>query len=222
MFTGLVEAVGRVRLVRRTGSGSSVVVEAPFASELSVGESVCVNGTCLTVTRRDATAFVADATSTTLDATTLGSLSRGSRVNLERAVRAGDRLGGHVVSGHVDGVGVVASVERVENVVTVTVRVPHDLLRFVVEKGSIAIDGTSLTVQRVTDDRITLAFIPETMRSTVGSQYRPGVRVNIETDVLARHQARLLQGETPHKDGAQTVQPGGVTEEKLRKLGFTE
>jgi riboflavin synthase len=222
VFTGLVEAVGRVRLARRTGSGLTLRIEVPFARELETGESVAVNGVCLTVVRSDAGSFEADAAQTTLDGTTLGSLTSGSRVNLERAVRAGERLGGHIVSGHVDGVGTVDRVERARGTAGVVVRVPRRLLRFVVDKGSIAIDGTSLTVQRVDGDRIWMALIPETMRATISSQYRPGVRVNVETDLIARQQARLLEvGATDHGGGA-NGREDGITSERLRKLGFLE
>ncbi|MBN2565908.1 MAG: riboflavin synthase [Candidatus Eisenbacteria bacterium] len=223
MFTGLIEAKGRLRSVRRIASGKALLIEAPFSRELASGESVSVNGVCLTVTRCDVATFEADVARTTLGITTLDALSPGSDVNLERALRASDRLGGHVVTGHVDGVGTVSRVDSGRDGVRVTIELPRDLLRFVVARGSIAVDGVSLTVAEMRSTSIVVALIPETLRRTLASGYRVGTVVNIETDVLARHQARLSESGR-EQDGKRNraEEERGITREKLRKLGFME
>jgi riboflavin synthase len=223
MFTGLVEARGRVRSVRRTDEGLSFLIEAPLASDLEAGESVAVNGACLTVTRSNAFSFEVDAVRTTLDATTLGAFRAGTEVNLERALRLGDRLGGHIVAGHIDGVGVISRIESGGDATRLTIDVPDGLERFIVEKGSIAVDGVSLTVAHDWGCSIVVALIPETLDRTVASCYRKGTRVNIETDVLARHQAKL-EGAPRRSDGepTDTGKERGITLERLRELGFTE
>jgi riboflavin synthase alpha subunit len=217
VFTGIVEAVGRVRSVRRTGPGATLTVEAPFAASLRRGESVCVSGVCLTVTAVEGSRFRADAVARTLEMTTLGGLRAGSRVNLERAVRAGDRMGGHLVTGHADGTGVVRSVRAVGRGRDLVIELPAGLAAQVVERGSVALDGTSLTVAAVDGRRVTVSLIPETLAATVAGAYRPGSRVNVETDALAN--ARGARGE-----GGQTGMPEarGVTMEQLREQGFVK
>jgi riboflavin synthase len=218
MFTGLVEAMGRIERSRRTAGGSVIRIAAPFAGELEVGESVSVNGVCQTVVRAGSGGFEVDAVARTLEVTTLGNLSGGDEVNLERALRLGDRLGGHMVTGHVDGVGAVLSLSQGREGTLLTIEIPGELTRHVVPRGSIAIDGTSLTVAEVDGARVTVALIPETLRATIAGTYRRGTAVNIETDVLAKHQEKLLRG--GREDGA--GQGSGLTEERLRELGFTE
>jgi riboflavin synthase alpha subunit len=222
MFTGLIEETGRVRTIRRTATGVSLVIDTAVASELGPGESVAVNGVCLTVTRAAAPVFEVDAVRTTLEATTLGGLKNGDVVNLERALRVGDRLGGHIVSGHVDGVGTIRSVDTGRDGVRVTVEVPENALPFIVPRGSIAIDGISLTVASVAQRNVTVAIIPETLRRTGASRYRAGMLVNIETDILAKQQARLTRSRENAEGRPRGEQPGGITEERLRELGFME
>ncbi len=223
MFTGLVESIGRVAWVRRTGDGATVRVEAPFASELARGESVSVNGVCQTVVRSDRSGFEVDVVRQTLSVTTIGSLRGGGKVNLERALRLGDRLGGHMVAGHVDGVARVTALRRDADGTRLTFELPPDLSRHVVARGSIAVDGVSLTVAEVSGATVTVALIPETLRATVAGTYGPGTRVNVETDLLVKHQEKLLGGgasggrpDAPGEGG------GGLTEKRLRELGFTE
>jgi riboflavin synthase len=221
MFTGLVEAVGRVDWVRRGASGVRIRISAPFASELEQGESVSVNGVCQTVVRADRSAFEVDAVAQTLSITTLGTMRGGAYVNLERALRAGDRMGGHFVTGHADGVARVTEMKRGRDGVRLSVEIPGELVRYVVERGSIALDGVSLTVAETDGARVTVALIPETLRATVAAGYRSGTRVNIETDVMAKQQEKLLlrsPDASRDQDGARKV----LTVERLKELGFTE
>jgi riboflavin synthase len=215
MFTGLVEAKGRVVRARRTSAGAALRIEADFARELAPGESVCLNGVCQTVVRADSTGFEVDAVARTLSVTALGGLRQGSTVNLERAVRAGDRLGGHIVTGHVDGVGRVIELAKGPEGVLLRLELPPELARYVVKRGSIAVDGVSLTVADIDRTALTVALIPETLRSTIAGDYRAGTAVNIEADVIAKHQEKLLL-ERDEPDA------GGITMERLRELGFTE
>ena len=222
MFTGLVECKGRVMWLRRTHGGAAIRIAAPFASELEHGESVSVNGVCQTVVRADAAAFEVDAVAQTLSLTTIGELVSGNEVNLERALRMGDRLGGHMVAGHVDGVARVLQLRSDRNGTRLTLELPAPLARYVVQRGSIAVDGVSLTVAEVAGERVTVALIPETLRATLAGAYRSGMKVNIETDLLAKHQEKLLEGrgETsgpPDSDES----AGGLTDKRLRELGFT-
>ncbi len=221
MFTGLVECKGRVVWRRRTHGGAAIRIAAPFASELEQGESVSVNGVCQTVVRSDGTAFEVDAVAQTLSVTTMGELVSGGEVNLERALRMGDRLGGHMVAGHVDGVARVLELRSDRNGTRLMLELPTPLLRYVVARGSIAVDGVSLTVAEVAGERVTVALIPETLRATLAGSYRPGIRVNIETDLLARYQEKLIEGRgeasgPPNSDES----AGGLTEKRLRELGF--
>ncbi len=224
MFTGLVETRGRLLALRRSGDGARLRVSAPFAGELERGDSVAVNGICLTVVALFEGGFEADAVERTLSLTTLGSLPRGSEVNLERALSLGDRLGGHMVTGHIDGVAAVAAVRPGAPGRDVVFELPRDLMRHVAEKGSIAIDGISLTVASVQATRVTVSLIPETLAATVAGGYRPGLRVNVETDVAAKYQEALLRdrggdgAEADDHDGGR--RDAGITLERLRELGF--
>jgi riboflavin synthase len=187
MFTGLIAELGRVSGVERSADGARVRIEASSASELRDGDSIAVNGVCLTATNVDGGSFSAEAMNETLNVTSLGALDAGARVNLELPLRAGDRLGGHVVQGHVDGVGTIA--ERTEDGFAQTVRIeaPEQVLRYVVEKGSIAVDGVSLTVAGLDDRSFTVSLIPETIERTNLGGAAPGAPVNLEVDVLAKY-----------------------------------
>ena len=221
MFTGLVECKGRVMRSRRLAGAAVIRIAAPFARELVQGESVSVSGVCQTVVRCDAASFEVDAIAATIALTTLGEVRSGNDVNLERALRLGDRLGGHMVTGHVDGVARVVEVRHNRDGSRLTLELPAELVRHVVPRGSIALDGVSLTVAEVTGRRVTVALIPETLRATVAGTYRPGVRVNVETDLLAKHQEKLLEGRGDSSgppDGDEST--GGLTEKQLRELGF--
>ena len=187
MFTGLIAELGRVSGVERSAAGARVRIEASSASELRDGDSIAVNGVCLTVTNVNGGSFSAEAMNETLGRTSLGALDAGARVNLELPLRAGDRLGGHVVQGHVDGVGTIA--ERTEDGFAQTLRIeaPEQVLRYVVQKGSIAVDGVSLTVAGLDDRSFTVSLIPETIERTNLGGAAPGTPVNLEVDVLAKY-----------------------------------
>ena len=175
MFTGIVEGIGRIEGIERGGKSLSLSVHCPFAAELENGESVAVNGTCLTVTEKSDSVFHADVTPETFRRTSLSELTVGSSVNLERAMKADGRFGGHIVSGHIDGTGTIAETEREGNAVWVCVSTPKEILDLIVQKGSIAIDGISLTLAYVDDDCFKVSVIPHTGEETILLKKKPGV-----------------------------------------------
>lgn len=199
MFTGIVQAVGEVVAAQpRDGDLVLTLDVAELAARvdaqrLAVGESICVSGACLTVVRFDGRHFTADVSRETIAATTLGSLAPGDRVNLEAALRAGDPLGGHLVSGHVDAVAQVVSLEQDARSLRLLVEVPADLMRFMVSKGSVALDGVSLTVNQAGNRRIAVNLIPHTVAETTFSAIQPGSRLNLEVDQLARYAQGALR-----------------------------
>lgn len=199
MFTGIVREVGVVREVSRDGDGARLRLGAGFSGELAAGDSVAVEGVCLTVADLDDEGFAADAMNQTLALTTLGDLAAGDPVNLEPALRAGDPMGGHVVQGHVDGVGEVIAVRDDGFARRVEVRLPEELRRYVVERGSVTLAGTSLTVAGVSADSLEVALIPETLERTTLGGAREGARLNVEVDVLARYVERLLESQQERK-----------------------
>jgi riboflavin synthase len=193
MFTGLVQDLGTVAELHETADGVRIAIESPLAGELGEGDSVAVNGVCLTaVGLCKGERFGADVMQETLRRSSLGAIERGSAVNLELPLRAADRLGGHVVQGHVDGVGVVAATRDEGFARVVTVEAEPSLLRYVVEKGSIAVDGISLTVARVDEQGFDVSLIPETLERTTLGRADVGTIVNLEADVLAKHVEKLL------------------------------
>lgn len=202
MFTGLVEQSGR--LVARTPRGSSSRLGVACAlGTLELGESIAVEGVCLTVDAITPSGFECDATGETLARTTLGAVPIGGAVNLERALAVGERLGGHIVSGHVDGVGrVVERIEMGAGAVKVIFRAPRELLRFIAEKGSITVNGVSLTVNGVGGEAFDVMLIPHTLKKTTLADLRPGATVNLEVDVLARYVARLIEVGMPEDANA--------------------
>jgi riboflavin synthase len=189
MFTGLVAAVGEVVGIEQEGDGALLEIAAPIVAELHPGDSVSVNGACLTAREVDGARFSADVVEETLRRTTLGDLVGGSRVNLELALRISDRLGGHVVLGHVDGVGEVLAAHPSGEI---EVAIDEELSRYVVEKGSIALDGVSLTVAAIDGATLTIALIPQTRESTTLGEATVGRRLNVEVDILAKHLERLV------------------------------
>jgi riboflavin synthase len=192
MFTGLVETTARVRRVDPDGDGVRLEVETPLAAELHQGDSVAVNGVCLTAIEPREQAFKADVMAETLRRSSLGPLAAGDSVNLELPLRAGDRLGGHVVQGHVDGTGTVESTNDEGFARVVRIGATPELLRYVVEKGSIAVDGVSLTVAEVDGEGFSVSLIPETLERTTLGQAAPGRVVNLEVDVLAKYVEKLV------------------------------
>jgi riboflavin synthase len=192
MFTGLVQGMGSVAEVERSDDGARITIATPLSAELSAGDSIAINGVCLTaVTLRDGS-FAVDAMNETLARTSLGDLAEGAGVNLELALRAGDRLGGHVVQGHVDGLGQVVEQHGDGFARRVRIEASSDVLRYVVEKGSIAVDGVSLTVTEVDDRSFTVSLIPETLQRTNLGGIDAGTRVNLEVDVLAKYVEKLM------------------------------
>jgi len=193
MFTGLIEAVGRVASIENTGRGLRLTVRTPLAAQFSDGESISVNGVCLTVTRTDADLFCADIGPETARVTTLGSLAPEQLVNLERAMRADGRFGGHFVQGHVDGVGSVVEVRADGDAHWLKVAFPQALSAFFVPKGSVAVEGVSLTVATLNADQFDVMIIPFTWTHTSLAGLRAGARVNLECDVIGKYVARAAQ-----------------------------
>lgn len=193
MFTGLVADLGSVAAVDATADGLRLTLSTGLAGDVGEGDSVAVNGVCLTATAVDGDCFATDVVHETLQRSTLAALQAGAHVNLELAVRAADRLGGHIMQGHVDGVGTVAEVREDGFARVVTIRAEEpDLLRYVVHKGSIALDGVSLTVARIDDESFDVALIPETLRQTTLGGASTGARMNLEVDVVAKYVEKLL------------------------------
>jgi riboflavin synthase len=220
MFTGLIEELGRVRSVERRGEGVRMTIEARVVTEgTRDGDSVAVNGVCLTALEARADSFAADGSRETLERSTLGLLRAGSAVNLERAVTPSTRLGGHIVQGHVDGRGRFLSAEEHGGSWTVRVGFPPELARYLVFKGSVAVEGISLTVAALAQDHFEVAVIPKTWAVTNLSHLRPGDPVNLEADIIAKYVERILSfGPAARAGGAE---PGeGITLEKLSRLGY--
>jgi riboflavin synthase len=192
MFTGLVQDNGAVTAVDATDDGARIVVRTALTAEISDGDSVAVNGVCLTATAVDDGTFSADAMHETLRRTSLGELRAGSPVNLELALRADGRLGGHIMQGHVDATGTIDGVREDGFSRVVTIATPSDLLRYVVEKGSIAVDGVSLTVSRVDERTLDVSLIPETLERTTLGAAEPGRTVNLEVDIVAKYVEKLV------------------------------
>jgi riboflavin synthase len=192
MFTGLIEDVGRVETVEVGAAGARLRIGTKLGSEIAEGDSVAVDGVCLTATRAGAEGFETEAMNQTLDVTALGGLEAGNRVNLELAMRATARLGGHIVQGHVDGVGEVISVEEDGFARRLRVKLPRELLRYAIDKGSIALAGASLTVAALGEDWVEVSLIPETLERTNLGGAAPGRKLNVECDVVAKYVERLV------------------------------
>ena len=211
MFTGIVEELGRVVRLETVEDSARLTVEAPTVTQdASLGDSISVNGCCLTVTAVHGSTFTADLMAETLTRTTLGSQAPGDPVNLERALRASDRLGGHIVQGHVDATAEVLDHHRGEHWDLLRIGLPQEIARYVAVKGSVALDGVSLTVVDASDvapvpgagASLSVGLIPETLRRTTLGSRRPGERVNLEVDVMAKYAERLL-GARPSQEGQQ-------------------
>ena len=192
MFTGLVEDVGNVTTVDRDDDGARLRISTQLAPEIAEGDSVAVNGCCLTATAIDADSFETEAMNQTLDVTALGAIDQGTRVNLELAMKASDRLGGHIVQGHVDGVGTVLQTEDDGFARRVRVELAPELLRYVVDKGSITLDGVSLTTADLGDSWAEVSLIPETLERTNLGEAEPGSKLNVECDIVAKYVERLV------------------------------
>ena len=215
MFTGIVEETGMVERVQKGRSSAVLTVQARKVLEgTAVGDSICVNGVCLTVTALANDRFSADVMHETLNRSSLARLCSGSRVNLERAMRADGRFGGHMVSGHVDGVGRITEIRRDDTAIWYTVQSEPHLLRYIVEKGSVAVDGISLTVAGVNTDSVQVSVIPHTVQMTTLGERRSGDLVNIENDVIGKYVERLLAPLTYDQPKST------VTKEFLARCGY--
>ncbi len=212
MFTGIVEEVGKVL---RIGNGQLVLEASKVLEDVHLGDSIAVNGICLTVTEFDSGHFTADVMPETLRRTSLQDLGKGSPVNLERALTLASRLGGHMVSGHIDGVGKIVSFQEERNAILMKISADSRILRYIVEKGSVALDGISLTVAEVTSRDFTVSLIPHTREVTNLGSKRLGSPINIETDVIGKYVEKLMQGEKPSPCAG-----NGITEEFLSAHGF--
>ena len=212
MFTGIIEEVGQVA---RIGGGSLVVNCSKVIEDVHLGDSIAVNGVCLTVTHFDRSGFTADVMPETVRRTSLAELKKGSPVNLERALTLASRLGGHIVSGHIDGTGEIVKFADEGNAILMTVSADSSLLRYIVEKGSVALDGISLTVAQVTDSDFTVSLIPHTREVTNLGSKKTGSPINIETDVLGKYVEKMLKG-----SNAPAKAQSNMTLDFLRENGF--
>ena len=217
MFTGIIESIGSIRALTPKGGDIRVYVETGKLDlgDVKLGDSIAVNGVCLTAVELPGDGFWADVSRETLDVTAFNELKAGSRVNLEKALTPTTRLGGHLVSGHVDGIGEVISREENARAIQFRIRAPRELAKYISHKGSITVDGTSLTVNAVNGAEFELTIVPHTLAETIMADYRPGRRVNLEVDLLARYLERLLLG-----DKAAEPTSGGITESLLAATGY--
>ena len=211
MFTGLIAELGKVENLKKENNSYRLTIQADKITPLlKLGESVCCNGACLTVTKFTKNTFTVDVMPETARRTTIGSLQNGSRINLERTLHLTDGLDGHIVSGHIDGVGTISKIVQEGIAKVVTVSAVPELLHYVVEKGSIAIDGISLTVAQVTNSSFTVSLIPTTVKDTTLGFKKAGDKVNLETDIIGKYVEKMLKGDTS----------GGLTKKSLFENGF--
>lgn len=217
MFTGIIESIGSIRSLTPKGGDVRVYVETGKLdlADVKLGDSIAVNGVCLTAVELPGDGFWADVSRETLDCTAFHELKAGSRVNLEKALTPSSRLGGHLVSGHVDGVGEIVSREENARAIQFRVRASKELAKYIAHKGSITVDGTSLTVNAVDGAEFELTIVPHTLAETIMADYRAGRKVNLEVDLLARYLERLLLG-----DKAAEPSAGGITESFLAANGY--
>lgn len=220
MFTGIVEEKGKIAGIQKKGNSMILTIDGPkVSSDVSIGDSISVNGVCLTVTAFSGQQFSVDVIPETFHSSSLASLSRGASVNLERAMQASGRFGGHFVSGHVDAVGIIETVRFVDNAAYYHIEIPKEGLAYIAMKGSISVDGISLTVFQLEESGFVISLIPETRRATILGEKTTGDKVNIEYDMLAKYMDRLLAA----RQGQPSSQKGsGVTEQKLADYGFLD
>lgn len=215
MFTGIVEEMGQIQNVKRNIKSSVLSIKGnKIFEDIHIGDSISVNGVCLTVTTFNNNIFTADVMNETLSRSSLGKLKNGSYVNLERAMSANGRFGGHIVSGHIDGTGKVIKIEKDDNAIWYTVEVESNLMKYIVEKGSIAIDGISLTVAKVNENNFSVSIIPHTAQETILSHRLVGDIVNIENDIIGKYVEKLITCEKSKKDKS------NITMDFLIKNGF--
>lgn len=217
MFTGIIEEKGTIENIQQKNEAIVMTVRAKkILEDVQLGDSIAVNGVCLTVTSFTSSEFTVDIMPETVRATSLRTLKRGSKVNLERAMAANGRFGGHFVSGHVDGIGTILKKERVDNAVYYEIEIPPELRPYILLKGSVAVDGTSLTVFNVTDTTFTISIIPHTLDETIIGSKGPGDIVNIECDMIAKYIEQFLTNRFQGQNNGQTI----ITESFLEENGF--
>lgn len=216
MFTGIIEGLGTLAAVRSSGRGRRLVIESDFTLDgTRIGDSIAVNGACLTAVRIDGRRFEVDLSPESLDTTTFRDARPGDRVNLERALRLSDRLDGHLVSGHVDGIGEITTRERIDNAILIRVTVPSSLTRYMIHKGSVALDGVSLTINRCDDAGLEVSIIPHTASLTTIGFKSVGSKINVETDLIGKYVERFTTGAHDAAPSESTVD-----REFLLKTGF--
>lgn len=216
MFTGIVEEMGKLNKIQKSAKSARLTVEAnAVLKDVKLGDSIAINGICLTVVQFNERLFDVDVMAETLRKTNLEELKPGDRVNLERALRVGDRLGGHIVSGHIDGVGVISRQQREDIAVVTDIRAPAEVMKYIVKKGSVAIDGISLTVTDYTDEAFQVSLIPHTASLTTLGYKKVGDRVNLEADVIGKYIERLTGFHSGKREDS-----GGVSMEYLAQNGF--
>lgn len=216
MFTGIIEEVGVVKQIKQGARSAVITIGARRVMEdIHLGDSIAMNGVCLTVTSFDKNSYSVDVMHETLRRTNLGELKSGSRVNLERAMAADGRFGGHIVAGHIDDTGRITSMEKDDNAIWITVQTTSAVLRYIVEKGSITIDGISLTVARVDEKSFAVSVIPHTGANTTLLEKKPGDTVNLETDMIGKYVEKLL-----HFEEKEAEQLSGITMDFLKSHGF--
>ncbi len=224
MFTGIIEEIGEIKSIKKGVKSATLTIQGKVVTKDSkVGDSIAVNGVCLTATGISGSIFTADVMAESMRRTALGDLKVGSKVNLERAMAANGRFGGHIVSGHIDGCGTIKSFQKEDNAVWVTVDTPSNILKYIIEKGSIAIDGISLTVAYVDDRCFKVSIIPHTAGETTLLMRKPGDTVNLENDVIGKYVEKLLGYKNPsfvEKLGESEGKTGGISAEFLMKNGF--
>jgi riboflavin synthase len=220
MFTGIIESIGKIAKMEKRGGDVRLHIATGKLdlSDVALGDSIAVNGVCLTAVLLPGDGFVADVSNETLSLTSLGQLSTGSPVNLEKALTMSTRLGGHLVSGHVDGLGEVIAKSEDARSIRFTVKAPDDLAKYIAHKGSITVDGTSLTVNAVKGAEFELNIVPHTAQETIMSEYEVGRKLNLEVDLVARYLERLLLGDK----AADAYAEGGLNMQKLMEAGFVK
>lgn len=215
MFTGIIEEVGRVKNIKSGGKSAVLTLEARIIFEdLKLGDSVAVNGVCLTAASIEKNTFTADVMHETIRRSSLGDLTVGSYVNLERAMAVDGRFGGHIVSGHIDGMGTIRSIQQDDNAIWYTVAAEGDLMKYIIPKGSIAIDGISLTVVDIEQESFRVSIIPHTAKETILSRKKAGDKVNLENDVIGKYVEKLLSHRQPVNNKS------SITKEFLMENGF--
>lgn len=219
MFTGIIEAVGTIKAININGEGARLVIatNALDMSDVKLGDSIATNGICLTVVDFDQHSYSADVSNETLERTGFAHYNVGMQVNLEKAMLASTRFGGHMVSGHVDGISEILSITNNGNSIEYWLSMPNDLAHYIAEKGSVTVDGTSLTVNALSDGQFRLTIVPHTVKETIFAHYQVGTKLNLEVDLIARYLERLL---TKESVGESSAPKSNVTESMLQKAGF--